>query len=64
MTTRAVLIATAVTAIVGRSVEAEEAGKTQFVDVGREIEALVVADWIERDRLFAAADVRPGEAVR
>ena len=64
MIARAALIATASMAILGRPVLAEEAAKPRAVEVGQEIEVQVEADWIERDRLFAAAHVKPGEPVK
>ena len=64
MLTRVALIATALTAILGCPVLAEEAVKPRVAEVAQEIEALVEADWIERDLLFAAANVKPGEPVK
>jgi len=43
---------------------AEESCVARTVDVGRQVQALVEADWIDCDRRFAAANTEPGQPVK
>ena len=56
-------IATAVVTGIGDSTSADRPSATKSVDVGRQVRALVEADWLERDRLFAVENRKPGEPV-
>lgn len=60
----AALVPALATAVAQRCGAAKEAGAANAVDVGRQIQALVEADWIDCDRRFAAANAQPGGPVK
>ena len=61
---RAVLVVALASLLVPGRFFAAEVSSLLVVDVGRQMRALVEADWIDCDRRFAASKVEPGQPVK